>query len=292
MYLRLADLLERRGEVDNLRDALECASAAVTALDAARDDGAANAMAEDVSGALAARGNLSEAVFFSEGTAVPSEAGLTKSANVSDAKDPGTFAFVPADVPESAKRLACLHADAVAKTAHLRCKARLAAMGVAADRGVRALPAELREELNAVAADNKWEAAAARTESALFTRRVSVRDASLAEAADLMEQAERAERRAFLRGAPSSAASEKRLLTPDAPVVLGATSGSVTLLPPTSRACATRCAARARLRWRRISRWSACPSARGSRRRCATTASPEPGSGAKSKIAKAASARP
>ena len=188
-------------------------------------------MAEDVSGALAARGNLSEAVFFSEGTAVPSEAGLTKSANVSDAKDPGTFAFVPADVPESAKRLACLHADAVAKTAHLRCKARLAAMGVAADRGVRALPAELREELNAVAADNKWEAAAARTESALFTRRVSVRDASLAEAADLMEQAERAERRAFLRGAPSSA-SEKRLLTPDAPVVLGATSGSVTLLPP------------------------------------------------------------
>ena len=231
VYLRLADLLERRGGVDNLRDALECASAAVTALDAARDDGAANAMAEDVSGALAARGNLSEAVFFSEGTAVPSEAGLTKSANVSDAKDPGTFAFVPADVPESAKRLACLHADAVAKTAHLRCKARLAAMGVAADRGVRALPAELREELNAVAADNKWEAAAARTESALFTRRVSVRDASLAEAADLMEQAERAERRAFLRGAPSSA-SEKRLLTPDAPVVLGATSGSVTLLPP------------------------------------------------------------
>ena len=168
--------------------------------------------------------------FFSEGTAVPSEAGIIKSSNVSDAKD-HAFAFVPADVPESAKRLACLHADAVAKTAHLRCKARLAAMGVAADRGVRALPAELREELNAVAADNKWEAAAARTESALFTRRVSVRDASLAEAADLMEQAERAERRAFLRGAPSSA-SEKRLLTPDAPVVLGATSGSVTLLPP------------------------------------------------------------
>ena len=198
VYLRLADLLERRGGGDDLRDALEAASAAVTALDAARDDGAANAMAEDVSGALAARGNLSEAVFFPEGTAVPSEAGFIKSSNVSDAKD-HAFAFVPADVPESAKRLACLHADAVAKAAHLRCKARLAAMGVAADRGVRALPAELREELNAVAADNKWEAAAARTESALFTRRVSVRDASLAEAADLMEQAERAERRAFLR---------------------------------------------------------------------------------------------
>ena len=69
VYLRLADLLERRGGGDDLRDALEAASAAVTALDAARDDGAANAMAEDVSGALAARGNLSEAVFFPEGTA-------------------------------------------------------------------------------------------------------------------------------------------------------------------------------------------------------------------------------
>jgi hypothetical protein len=127
-------------------------------------------------------------------------------------------------------------------------------MGVDATRGIQTLPAELREETSASARDNKWEAAAAKTESALFLSRASARQKALLEAADLMEEAERGEREAFrvtLEGAKAlrdakvasdESANEKEKddagstsvsrLVPDAPLVLGATSGSVTLLPP------------------------------------------------------------
>jgi hypothetical protein len=187
VLLRLADLLERRGGDENLRDALSAAESAVAALDTERDASVSNAVAEwiDAKETLfasgkgkVAHGNLAEAVWdFREATGTtktnPSE--LTEGAFVRASSDDLAFAFTPAAVSETAKRTACLHADAVTKAAHLRCVARLNAMGVDATRGIQTLPAELREETSASARDNKWEAAAAKTESALFLSRASAR---------------------------------------------------------------------------------------------------------------------